>query len=578
MSTRYRSVGWTPIAACLAAIVLAATPGALAGATIVVNSVDASGVGFNDPTPVEPVGGNPGTTLGEQRLIVFQFAADLWGSMLESDTEIVVQATFRPLFCAPNAAVLSSTGSTRGLANFPGAAYADTWYHPALANKLAGFDLTPGAPDPGLLEPPFNDDMFMVLNIAVDSDPICLDGRGWYYGLDNNAAPGVDLLNVMMHELAHGLGFANFIDESDGTGPAGLTDVYSMFTLDNTTGKHWNEMTESERVGSASNFGRVVWDGPHVRAQAPHALGPRPELEITAPQAIVGGLEVQPASFGPPLTLDGVQGEVLLANDGAGTTTDACEPLVGNYAGAIVLVDRGSCTFSTKTANAQAAGAVGVVVVNDRPTGLPPMAGDDPSIVIPSVGVSQADGGTVRAELPGVQAVLDLNPDLLAGVDDRNNVRLYADATSALGSAISHWDPVATPNLLLEPVNDSDIRAGETVDLTSRLLADVGWDECPDSDFSSLVAVEDCETGVANQVLDSGCTIVDLLSVCSEGSSRIDPFCVNETTNRLVRDGVLDQGDKSAIQRCTVQFRRPAEPPRGRPWTNGPPGRGRGRP
>ena len=51
--------------------------------------VDLPGEGFNDPTPVEPVGQNPGVTLGEQRLIVFQFAADLWGSLLESDVEIV---------------------------------------------------------------------------------------------------------------------------------------------------------------------------------------------------------------------------------------------------------------------------------------------------------------------------------------------------------------------------------------------------------------------------------------------------------------------------------------------------------
>ena len=32
--------------------------------------------GYNDTTPVAPVGGNPGTTLGEQRQIVAQFAAD----------------------------------------------------------------------------------------------------------------------------------------------------------------------------------------------------------------------------------------------------------------------------------------------------------------------------------------------------------------------------------------------------------------------------------------------------------------------------------------------------------------------
>ena len=45
--------------------------------TIVNN--DGAGEGFNDTTPVAPIGGNPGTTLGQQRLNVFQAAANVWG-------------------------------------------------------------------------------------------------------------------------------------------------------------------------------------------------------------------------------------------------------------------------------------------------------------------------------------------------------------------------------------------------------------------------------------------------------------------------------------------------------------------
>ena len=46
-----------------------------AAATIVINNLNAAGVGFNDPTPALPVGGNPGTTLGDQRLFAFTYAA-----------------------------------------------------------------------------------------------------------------------------------------------------------------------------------------------------------------------------------------------------------------------------------------------------------------------------------------------------------------------------------------------------------------------------------------------------------------------------------------------------------------------
>ena len=38
-------------------------------AQIVIVNINAPGVGFNDPTPRPPVGGNAGTTLGQQRLI-----------------------------------------------------------------------------------------------------------------------------------------------------------------------------------------------------------------------------------------------------------------------------------------------------------------------------------------------------------------------------------------------------------------------------------------------------------------------------------------------------------------------------
>ena len=46
-------------------------------AIITVPSRDPAGVGFNDATPVAPVGGNPGTTLGQQRLNVYRFVADV---------------------------------------------------------------------------------------------------------------------------------------------------------------------------------------------------------------------------------------------------------------------------------------------------------------------------------------------------------------------------------------------------------------------------------------------------------------------------------------------------------------------
>ena len=101
-------------------------------------------MGFNDPTPAAPVGGNPGTTIGQQRLNAFQYAADVWGSILDSPVPIYIQSSFTPLACTATGATLGSAGAIQVFANFPNTELRDTWYHVALANKLAGADLAPG--------------------------------------------------------------------------------------------------------------------------------------------------------------------------------------------------------------------------------------------------------------------------------------------------------------------------------------------------------------------------------------------------------------------------------------------------
>jgi hypothetical protein len=127
----------------VAAVVAIPAPAA-ASAHITVINADGSNEGFNDPTPAAPVGGNPGTTKGQQRLIAFQFAADLWGAALDSNIEINIQASFDPL--GPNvlgaAAAAFSIRNFNALAapGFPGGE-PNTNYHGALADKRAGADL-----------------------------------------------------------------------------------------------------------------------------------------------------------------------------------------------------------------------------------------------------------------------------------------------------------------------------------------------------------------------------------------------------------------------------------------------------
>src|SRR3546814_7455284 len=97
----------------VASTMLLCVPASHAADVVPVNFDDPD-EGYNDPAPATPLGGNPGTTLGEQRRIVAQFAADLWGSVLVSDQPVFVGAQFNPL--GPN--VLGSAGATFVFSDF----------------------------------------------------------------------------------------------------------------------------------------------------------------------------------------------------------------------------------------------------------------------------------------------------------------------------------------------------------------------------------------------------------------------------------------------------------------------------
>jgi hypothetical protein len=454
------------VACALFVLLLLTTAGQASAANIVVIGIDGPGEGLNDPTPAAPVGGNPGTTLGEQRSNVYQLAAQLWGAVIESNETIYVYASFDPLPCAPTGGVLGSAGTTFIVRDFPGAPFANTWYHSALADAIAGDDQVPGYFDIGST---FNSDI-------DDDDPNCLTGRTWYYGYDHNEGIDFDFLTVVMHEFAHGLGFSNFANESTGALALGLPDVYTLYSLDLDTGLTWDVMTNAERQASAVNGPNVVWNGPSVSGMAGMVLGPRPSVKVLRPKSLKGSFEAQPASFGPSLEAGGgTTGQVVLADDGEGVGSDACQPILNNVSGKIALVDRGACPFTVKVGNAQAAGAKGVMVANNQPSGSAPMGGADPSITIPSVGITRDQGDAIKAELrPGVNVKLLLDDDFLAGTTDEY-VRLYAPNPVESGSSISHWDTTATPNLLMEPFINSDLMPSQDLDLTPYLFEDIGW-------------------------------------------------------------------------------------------------------
>lgn len=138
---------------------------------------------------------------------------------------------------------------------------------------------------------------------------------------------------------------------------------------------------------------------------------PSPSLEVSTPPGIAGSYAASPAAFGGATS--GLPGSVVQAldpADGAGpSVTDACSTLTnaGAVLGKIAIVDRGTCLFVEKTANVQAAGAIGILVVNNAGDGLVTMAGGDPSLLIPALFLGQSDGSLIQGQLgTGVTATL----------------------------------------------------------------------------------------------------------------------------------------------------------------------------
>jgi subtilisin family serine protease len=177
-----------------------------------------------------------------------------------------------------------------------------------------------------------------------------------------------------------------------------------------------NEGPNLATIGSPAGAPWVVTTGASSRD------GQRFEeaLEVLSPSTIAGKYAVKEASFTPPLIdRDPIEGRLILVDDNddtlddgsAGTTFDACEPLVNDndVSGNIAFIQRGGCSFQDKIENAEAAGAVATLVFNIA--GKPIVMTPDPGSVspgfpnIPALMIGQADGNLILDEINAGQTV-----------------------------------------------------------------------------------------------------------------------------------------------------------------------------
>lgn len=150
-----------------------------------------------------------------------------------------------------------------------------------------------------------------------------------------------------------------------------------------------------------------------------------PVVSVLAPSGVAGYYGYTSANsdgWGFPVGYAQVQGTAVLVDDGSAFSDLGCSPLVNGLqlSGNIAVVYRGNCEFSLKALNAQNAGAIAVVVINNQPGPASGMGtGTYGYLVdIPVVMISQDDGALLSAAIQNGTMELLIGNDCVAGCTD----------------------------------------------------------------------------------------------------------------------------------------------------------------
>ena len=522
-------------------------------------STDPAGEGFSDPTPRSQIdsrilGDNPGTTLGELRQNVLIQAGLRWANLLLSDVPIEVEVDYEDLGGSSGGSItLAGAGNTTIAQNFNNAPLRDTLYPIALANSIAGTDLS----------------TLSDIRVSVNSNEELSDSQSgsftWYYGFDSNGPFGtIDFLDVISHELGHGLGFAGNVSNTTGNFINGRPNAFTSHIFDTNLELSWLEMTPEQRVTSSTSDPNLTWDGPNVTGAINGIESPVTQGNILG-SVSDDNLAAQQASFGGAIPTTGIRGNFALVNDGVGvelnngegSTADLAQEIQNGaeVAGKIALIARGLESFDVKVRRAEDAGAIAAVVYNN-------VAGDalitasasgtvtEPTI--PMLFISLKSANTLRARLTDeVPLTLFSNRVVIENGETPATVsrlRLFAPAEFQRGSSVSHWTTAASPNLLMEPSINRNIAAD--LDLTVLLMKDIGWNTqnitIPHLTYELWLA----ETGLdqeANNIGPSDDLDNDGLSNIEEYYHGTDPTTVDPSQFEFSRENGTLQYQRSTL-------------------------------
>ena len=205
--------------------------------------------------------------------------------------------------------------------------------------------------------------------------------------------------NNIVHDIAYQYGFdeasGNFQNDNLGRGGMG-NDFVLADVQDGSETNNANFNTPND--GTSGRMQMFLWTRNPLT------------ISINSPANLAGNHSAIESAFSPNNHLSEkgpITGNVVLYDAANGNTAMlGCSAVSGSpFAGKIALIYRGTCTFTVKVKNAQNAGAIGVIVVQNTAAPLLAMAGEDPSITIPAVMISATAGNAIRTALVNNEVV-----------------------------------------------------------------------------------------------------------------------------------------------------------------------------
>lgn len=146
----------------------------------------------------------------EEAQVAFQYAVDIWESIIESEVPIRMEAIWSSTL---DQNVLGSCGPETYYSNFKNAPFNDRYYPVAIAEKISKEELNGES----------RYDVVANFNNKID----------WYYGTDLETPDDkYDFVSVVLHEIGHGLGFTGFFFVEDDLGGYGFFEMGDATSFD----------------------------------------------------------------------------------------------------------------------------------------------------------------------------------------------------------------------------------------------------------------------------------------------------------------------------------------------------------